>query len=55
MFWWIAGAITAVAVLGYVAHKFPTWFGLAVDEGAAIVNKIDDSVKTSVKGTANTQ
>lgn len=46
--WWILGVITAVVVMGYVAHKYPTLFGKAVDSGAAIVNKIDTSVKDNL-------
>lgn len=52
--WWILGFITAVIVLGYAAHKFPTWFGTAVDAGAVVVNKIDDTVKAEVKKISNT-
>lgn len=43
--WWILGVVTTVAVIGYVAHKYPALFGKAVDTGAAVVNKIDNTVK----------
>lgn len=48
MGWWILGTIMTVMVLGYVAHKYPTWFNKAVDDGAAVVNKIDDKIKDTI-------
>lgn len=53
MGWWIVGSMFTVVLLGYVAHKFPTWFGAAVDAGAAVVNKIDNTVKADF-AAANT-
>lgn len=44
----VVGAIVAVAVLGYVAHKYPTWFGKAVDTGATVVNSVDDKIKDTL-------
>jgi hypothetical protein len=54
--WWILGVITAVAAMGYVAYKYPTWFGAAVNVGAAAVNSVDNQVKAAVANThtANT-
>jgi hypothetical protein len=48
--WWglFFGVVVTVAVLGYVAHKYPAWFGKAVDGGAGVVNSIDDKVKDAV-------
>lgn len=48
MGWWILGSIVTVILIGYVAHKYPTLFGKAVDQGAAVVNKIDDTIKDNL-------
>ena len=53
MFTWIVASIVTVAVLGYVAHKFPAVFGKAVDAGAVAVNKVDDTVKAAVANTSS--
>jgi hypothetical protein len=52
MLWWILGAVTAVAVIGYVAYKYPAWFGAAVNAGAAAVNSVDNQVKAAVSNTS---
>lgn len=46
--WWILGFMTAVAVVGYVAYKYPTWFGLAVKSGADVVNNVDNQIKNTL-------
>lgn len=37
-----------LVALGYVAHKFPTIFGKAVDAGATVVNAVDNTVKSEI-------
>lgn len=44
----IVGFVVGGAVVGWIAHKKPTWFNSAV----TFVNAVDDKVNSTVKGSA---